>query len=272
MTSTNKAPYRFTSWTKNSNGKAVTNRVYYLSLEAALQDHKLEHLEMLSDTQKSYQRYDRLSWVRQDTLALLAERIRVRTEREKKMEDHIYRSQRAIELGYPAMEGKTVTQEHADWCEKYGHATATKDGVVDERCPRCDAWTAPEPAANFGAPLPMEESGPLAEWEAALMAPLDEAPTEEPVDPAIAVAAGVAAHGGDLARLAQKVATMNIVKLNAKVGDEWRHAYTGNFAVRCFDNSLSVFVEIKHNAAAAESTEWFDERGFSCEDLTEAFE
>lgn len=272
MTSTNKAPYRFTSWTKNADGTTAAERVYYLSLEAALQDHRLEHLEVLSDTGKTYQQYGRLSYVRQETLGIIAARIQARAKREEMMQDPILRSQRAIELGYPAIEGETVTQEHADWCEKYGHATATKDGVVDERCPRCDAWTAPEPAANAGAPLPMEESGPLAEWEAALMAPLDETPTEEPVDPAIAVAAGVAAHGGDLARLAQKVATMNIVKLNAQVGDEWRHSYTGNFAVRCFDNSLSVFVEIKHNAAAAEFTEWFDERGFSCEDLTEAFE
>lgn len=44
-------------------------------------------------------------------------------------------SPRALEM--PAMNNEVVTQEHADYCAKNGHAKQTVDGVVSEFCPRC---------------------------------------------------------------------------------------------------------------------------------------
>lgn len=38
---------------------------------------------------------------------------------------------------YPALEGRPVTQGHADHCATKGHATYTCDGVVGGTCPRC---------------------------------------------------------------------------------------------------------------------------------------
>lgn len=40
-------------------------------------------------------------------------------------------------LDYPALEGRTVTQGHADYCQAHGHATHNQDGVAQPHCPRC---------------------------------------------------------------------------------------------------------------------------------------
>lgn len=49
-----------------------------------------------------------------------------------------------------ALNGTTVTQGHADYCEANGHAVHTVDGEVQPMCPRCGTFTGP--AANFPAP------------------------------------------------------------------------------------------------------------------------
>lgn len=41
------------------------------------------------------------------------------------------------QLSYPAINGETVTQGHADYCKANGHATYMKDGVDQGWCPRC---------------------------------------------------------------------------------------------------------------------------------------
>lgn len=38
---------------------------------------------------------------------------------------------------FPALEGRTVTQGHADVCATRGHATHTVAGVAQSECPRC---------------------------------------------------------------------------------------------------------------------------------------
>jgi hypothetical protein len=40
-------------------------------------------------------------------------------------------------LDFPAVNGRPVTQAHANICAKYGHATHTVNGVVSNLCPRC---------------------------------------------------------------------------------------------------------------------------------------
>ena len=40
-------------------------------------------------------------------------------------------------LSYPAINGETVTQGHADYCKAEGHGTHTVNGVVSPLCPRC---------------------------------------------------------------------------------------------------------------------------------------
>lgn len=32
---------------------------------------------------------------------------------------------------------RVITQGHADYCNEHGHATYTKDGIVQDFCPRC---------------------------------------------------------------------------------------------------------------------------------------
>lgn len=44
-------------------------------------------------------------------------------------------------LSYPAVNGDTVTQGHADYCATHGHGTYTVDGVVAAFCPRCGEAT-----------------------------------------------------------------------------------------------------------------------------------
>lgn len=42
-------------------------------------------------------------------------------------------------LDYPAVDGRVVTQGHADYCATHGHAKYVKDGVPQGMCPRCGA-------------------------------------------------------------------------------------------------------------------------------------
>lgn len=51
---------------------------------------------------------------------------------------------------YPALDGRPVTQGHADICQREGHATHTVDGVDTGTCPRCGEVTIPnrEPVAT----------------------------------------------------------------------------------------------------------------------------
>ncbi len=44
-------------------------------------------------------------------------------------------------LSYPAINGETVTQGHADYCKAEGHGTHTVNGVVSPLCPRCGQAT-----------------------------------------------------------------------------------------------------------------------------------
>jgi len=39
----------------------------------------------------------------------------------------------------PALEGRVITEGHADFCATNGHATHTLNGVAQTHCPRCDA-------------------------------------------------------------------------------------------------------------------------------------
>ena len=52
-------------------------------------------------------------------------------------------SDKAHAMSYPALEGRPVTQGHADYCARRGHATHVEDGVLSPFCPRCGANTAP---------------------------------------------------------------------------------------------------------------------------------
>ena len=38
---------------------------------------------------------------------------------------------------YPAINGETVTERHANYCERNGHAKHTVNGHVSPLCPRC---------------------------------------------------------------------------------------------------------------------------------------
>lgn len=40
-------------------------------------------------------------------------------------------------LDYPAIEGRPVTQGHADLCKAHGHASHVVDGIATPHCPRC---------------------------------------------------------------------------------------------------------------------------------------
>ena len=42
-------------------------------------------------------------------------------------------------LDFPAVNGRPVTQAHANLCETRGHATHTVNGVDSDLCPRCGA-------------------------------------------------------------------------------------------------------------------------------------
>lgn len=42
-------------------------------------------------------------------------------------------------LGFPALEGRTVTQAHVKKCNQQGHAVHTVEGVASPLCPRCGA-------------------------------------------------------------------------------------------------------------------------------------
>lgn len=53
---------------------------------------------------------------------------------------------------YPAAEGRTVTEGHAQLCRERGHATTIRDGVDQGVCPRCGEVTAPN-----GGPLSLDE-------------------------------------------------------------------------------------------------------------------
>ncbi len=44
-----------------------------------------------------------------------------------------------FKMSYPAINGETVTQGHADYCATNGHATYIKDDVESQFCPRCGA-------------------------------------------------------------------------------------------------------------------------------------
>jgi hypothetical protein len=48
---------------------------------------------------------------------------------------------RNVALDMAALNGKTITQAHTDYCQEFGHATYRLGGVVQDRCPRCDALT-----------------------------------------------------------------------------------------------------------------------------------
>jgi hypothetical protein len=43
---------------------------------------------------------------------------------------------------YAALNGTIVCQGHTDACAEFGHATYRLNGVVQDRCPRCDALLA----------------------------------------------------------------------------------------------------------------------------------
>lgn len=42
-------------------------------------------------------------------------------------------------LSYPALNGQTITEGHAQYCRDNGHAVHTVDGVKSTLCPRCGA-------------------------------------------------------------------------------------------------------------------------------------
>lgn len=46
-------------------------------------------------------------------------------------------------MDYPAIDGRVITQGHADYCATNGHATYLKEGVKMGFCPRCGAVTEP---------------------------------------------------------------------------------------------------------------------------------
>lgn len=46
-------------------------------------------------------------------------------------------------LDYPALDGRVVTQAHADYCQANGHATYKRDGVDTGMCPRCGEMRQP---------------------------------------------------------------------------------------------------------------------------------
>lgn len=51
---------------------------------------------------------------------------------------------------------RVVTQGHADYCAERGHATYTKDDVVQDFCPRCGAVTAEQEQVTPTGTIPNE--------------------------------------------------------------------------------------------------------------------
>jgi hypothetical protein len=63
-------------------------------------------------------------------------------------------------MDYPAVDGRVICQGHTDACAKHGHAVWSINGVVQDRCPRCDTLTTPDVVVAYSAetfPCPDDE-------------------------------------------------------------------------------------------------------------------